>query len=116
MPTAHTVLSFVLAALIALIGTLKVVQHPKMLDNAHHLGYSARAFLLIGLLEWAAAVGLSAGVFFTPLGIAAATGLVALMIGGALAHLRAKDSVVATAPAAVFGALAVGVIVTAVAA
>src|SRR6187399_1844064 len=38
------------------------------------VGYSVRSYRLIGLLELAAAVGLVAGLWCTPLGVAAATG------------------------------------------
>lgn len=46
---------------------------------------------MIGSLELLAVVGLLAGLVFLPLGIAAAAGLVLLMIGAVAYHLQARE-------------------------
>jgi uncharacterized membrane protein YphA (DoxX/SURF4 family) len=48
-------------------------------------------FQAVGALELLAAIGLLAGLAFRPLGIAAAVGLVVLMLGALGFHLRAGD-------------------------
>ncbi|MFJ8113661.1 DoxX family protein [Streptomyces sp. NPDC096132] len=56
-----------------------------------HMGLSAGFVRFIGLAEVAAAAGLVVGLFWQPLGIAAATGLAITMIGGAAFHAKAGD-------------------------
>jgi len=53
----------------------------------------------------AVAAGLIIGLFWTPLGIAAAVGLVLLMIGAVISHARVKDEVAMLLPAAVLALL-----------
>jgi hypothetical protein len=45
----------------------------------------------IGWCQWAAVVGLIAGLFRRPIGIAATIGLLLLLIGAVLAHRRVGD-------------------------
>ncbi|MFN2496163.1 MAG: DoxX family protein, partial [Pseudonocardiaceae bacterium] len=47
---------------------------------------------MIGSLELLAVLGLLAGLVFLPLGIAAAAGLVLLMIGAIAYHLQAREA------------------------
>ncbi|EST38795.1 hypothetical protein N566_05455 [Streptomycetaceae bacterium MP113-05] len=46
---------------------------------------------MLALLTFAGAAGLLIGIFYRPLGIAAALGVVLFFIGAVTAHLRAKD-------------------------
>jgi DoxX-like family len=71
------------------IGTLLGVRfYTDVLDR---VGVKGRLGDLIALLEIAAGAALITGLFYAPLGIAAASGLVALMFGAVLFHVRAKD-------------------------
>ena len=66
---------------------------------------------IIGLLEVLGAIGIMLAPWWLPLSVAAATGLILLMIGAAIAHLRAKDPIQLAAPAlgsALLTAAAVG--------
>jgi hypothetical protein len=56
-----------------------------------HMGLSAELVRFIGLAEVAAFVGLVVGLFWQPLGIAAAVGLGITMIGAAGFHAKAGD-------------------------
>jgi hypothetical protein len=56
-----------------------------------HMGVSAPVTRIIGLAEAAAAVGLAIGVFWHPLGIAAAAALAVLFAGAISYHGRAGD-------------------------
>ncbi|MFE9650727.1 DoxX family protein [Streptomyces sp. NPDC006365] len=56
-----------------------------------HLGLSAGLVRFIGLAEVAAAVGLIVGLFWQPLGIAAAMGFAITMVGAVGFHAKAGD-------------------------
>ncbi|MFJ8533813.1 DoxX family protein [Streptomyces sp. NPDC093591] len=56
-----------------------------------HMGLSAGFVRFIGLTEVAAAAGLVIGLFWQPLGIAAAIGLAITMIGAVGFHAKAGD-------------------------
>ena len=55
-------------------------------------------FVPLAVLEFAAALGLLAGIFYRPLGIAAGIGAVLYFVGALIAHLRAKDTKGLAAP------------------
>ncbi|MFK0286594.1 DoxX family protein [Streptomyces sp. NPDC090499] len=86
------VLSILLALAVAGAG------FPKLLNKGstpaqlrEHLKVRAGLVPVIGLAEVAAAVGLITGVFWHPLGIAAAVGLVLVFVGAVGYHGRAGD-------------------------
>lgn len=56
-----------------------------------HMGLSAGLVRFIGLAEVAAGVGLIVGLFWQPLGIAAAVGMALLMVGAVGYHFRVGD-------------------------
>ncbi|WP_405970686.1 DoxX family protein [Streptomyces sp. NBC_00988] len=56
-----------------------------------HMELSATLVRLIGAAELAAAGGLVAGIFWQPLGIAAALGFAAVMVGAVGFHARSGD-------------------------
>jgi hypothetical protein len=104
-----------LSVLVALVfvanGVAKLLGHSKMIEASAHLGYSVRAFRIIGLLEVFGALGILLAPLCVPLSVAAATGLVLLSLGGFVAHLRASDPIRLAAPAlgcAVVAAAAAG--------
>lgn len=106
MQVTFIVMSVMLAALFLTLGLTKVLRVPRMVERARHLGYSPTAFQGIGALEVAAAAGLVIGIFWAPLGIAAAIGLAALLVGAVLAHLKAGDGIPVLAPPAWVGMVA----------
>lgn len=108
---ATLVLALLLAAVFAMAGASKLAGVQKMRDGAAHLGFSFPAYQRIGALEVAGAAGLLIGLWFAPLGIAAAAGLVLLMIGAAYFHLKAKDSLQIAAAPAVLALLALAELV-----
>jgi hypothetical protein len=81
------------------------------MDSADHVRFSHKAYKGIGALELLAAVGLLAGLAVWPLGVAAGIGLVLLMIGAIVAHLRAGDKIKVFAPALVLGVLALAEVI-----
>ena len=104
------VVTIVLTALLAVAFTytsvIKLVGIPDMRASAEHLGFSYPTYRKIGALETAAVIGLLVGLFVPAIGVAAAAGLVLLMTGAAIIHLRADDGRVSAVPATL-GVLAV---------
>lgn len=101
MSVISIVLSILLAAVFLFSGGRKVLGGTAVTGEATHLGLPLTGYQAIGVAEAAAAVGLLLGLFWAPLGIAAAAGLVLLMPGAVIAHLRAGDGPAAWAPAIV---------------
>jgi hypothetical protein len=101
------VLSCLLAAALLFSGSRKLAGGKAVTDEAAHLGVPVRAYRLIGVAEAAAAAGLLIGLAWAGLGVAAAAGLVLLMSGALISHIRVGDAAGRWAPAAVLAVLAV---------
>lgn len=111
MNTASIILSVsaVLAALpFAVLGTAKIASTEAMQVRAAHLGFTAEAYRRIGLLELAGAAGLLLGLAMPAVGLAAASGLLVLLVCATALHLRRDDDPKAAAPAAVALTLVLG--------
>ena len=85
-------ISLLLAAACLLPAAGKLLGHPKMRQSAEHFGILWPRYRLIGVAELAAAVGILAGLWWHPLGIAAAAGMILLLAGALITHRRADDS------------------------
>ena len=85
------VLSLPLAAAYILPGLAKLLAHPKMRKAASHFGIPWSRYRLIGAAELAAAAGILLGIRWPSLGVAAAVGMVLLLLGALLTHRRAGD-------------------------
>jgi uncharacterized membrane protein YphA (DoxX/SURF4 family) len=94
-----TALSLLLAAACLLPGSAKLLGHPKMQRSAAHFGIPWRRYRLIGAAELAAGAGVLIGLWWHPLGVAAAAGMVLLLIGALITHRRALDSAKEMTPA-----------------
>ena len=92
-------LSLLLAAACLLPGAAKLTGHPKMRDSAAHFGIPWPHYRLIGVAELAAAAGILTGLWWHPLGLAAAAGMTVLLTGAMITHRRAKDGGKEMAPA-----------------
>jgi hypothetical protein len=88
-------MTVIVAALLALIyfvtGGLKLAETRLSLEMGEHLGIARGMSKAVGLLEVSAATGLLVGLAIWPLGVAAGCGLVLLMIGAVITHVRAGD-------------------------
>jgi uncharacterized membrane protein YjjP (DUF1212 family) len=78
-----------------------------MQKSAAHFGIPWRHYRLIGVAELAAAAGVLAGLWWHPLGVAAAAGMAVLLIGAVITHRRALDSAKEMTPALLALALAI---------
>ena len=103
-----TVLSVLLAALFLLLGVAKVLALPRMRELAAHAGFSVAAYRGIGALEVAGAAGLLLGLTVPLLGASAGAGLLLLLAGAVITHVRNRDGLRELAPAVVCAVLVAG--------
>ena len=94
-------ISLLLAAACLLPAAAKLAGHPKMQQSAAHFGIPWSRYRLIGAAELAAAAGILTGLWWHPLGVAAAAGMALLLLGAIITHRKAADSAKEMAPALV---------------
>lgn len=107
-------LAIPLSPIIGGLGLAKILGRAGMPERAAHVGLSAAAYRRIGVLEVLAALGLLVGLILPAVGIAAASGLVLLLLGAVGVHLRNGDEVRRVAPAVVLAVLAAAYLAAAV--
>ena len=95
----YIALSILLTAAYLVPASAKLLGHPKMQKSAAHFGIPWRHYRLIGVAELAAAAGVLIGLWWHPLGVAAAAGMAVLLIGAVITHRRALDSAKEMTPA-----------------
>jgi uncharacterized membrane protein YphA (DoxX/SURF4 family) len=100
------VLAILLALSFAAAGGPKVAGAKSAMGHADHLHVPHNAYRGIGALELLAVIGLLVGLAVWPLGVAAGVGLVLLMIGAAITHIRVGDKIAQFGPALGLGVLA----------
>jgi len=100
------------ACLVPALG--KLTAQPKMLASASHFGIPWPGYRLIGVAELAAVAGVLAGLFWLPMGVAAASGMAVLLVGALTAHRRVGDSPQQAAPAILALAVSLAYIAVAV--
>jgi uncharacterized membrane protein YphA (DoxX/SURF4 family) len=109
---------FVALSVLLLIGCLlpaaaKLAGHPRMRESARRFRIPWRRYRFIGVAELAAAAGLVAGLWWHPLGLAAAAGIAFLLVGALIMHWRVGDRGKEIAPAVITLLIAVGYLITA---
>jgi uncharacterized membrane protein YphA (DoxX/SURF4 family) len=109
------ILSVILAFAFGVAGAQKVAGAKMARDTADHLGVEWNRYRGIGVLELLAAIGLLAGLAVWPLNVAAAAGLVLLMIGAVVFHIRAGDKINTFGPAIGLGVLSLAELIVRVA-
>nr|WSX54699.1 DoxX family protein [Streptomyces sp. NBC_00974] len=88
-----------LALVLTASATFTLRRNPAVTSNVRKVGVPEPWLPRLAALKAAGAIGLVAGRWLTPLGIAAAVGVTLYFVGAVVAHLRAKDYELA--PAAV---------------
>ena len=106
--TASTILAALLVAAFALLGSAKLAAVPAMRTRAEHVDFSVEAYRRIGALELLGVVGLLVGAAFPTVGVLAGLGLLLLLGGAIVTHLRNGDGPKEIAPAVVLGVVTVG--------
>ena len=86
------IVSAVTAVVLLASAAMKLRRHPVVIESVHETCGVPLAYLpALAALEVAAAVGIVVGLWWAPLGIAAAIGAIAYFVGAILAHLRVGD-------------------------
>ncbi|MET9629567.1 DoxX family protein [Lentzea sp. NPDC006480] len=107
-----TIAFAVLVALIFIaLGTAKLLALPMARELATHSGFSVSAYRGIGALELAGAAGVLAGLALPLLGGLAGAGLLLLLAGALITHLRNQHALQQIAPALVCALLVIGYLV-----
>ena len=92
------VVSVLLALVLSGSAYAKLTKDPKVVATlVGTVGVPEERLWMLAALELAGAAGLLIGLFWAPLGIAAAIGVVLYFIGAVIGHLRVRD----TAPASI---------------
>src|SRR6201987_5874286 len=94
-------ISLLLAVACLLPAAGKLTGQPRIRKSAAHFGIPWSRYRLIGAAELAAAAGILIGLWWHPLGGAAAAGMAVLLVGAIITHRKAADSVKDMAPAVV---------------
>lgn len=92
-------ISLLLTAVCLLPAAGKLTGQLKMRQSAAHFGIPWTRYRLIGVAELAAAAGILIGLWWHPLGLAAAAGMALLLLGAIITHRNAADNVKEMAPA-----------------
>jgi hypothetical protein len=103
-----TILAALLVVAFSVLGSAKLAAVPAMRTRAEHVGYSVTAYRRIGALEILGVAGVLVGAALPAVGALAGAGLVLLLGGAVVTHLRNGDGPKEVAPALVLGAVAVG--------
>jgi hypothetical protein len=104
-------LSVLSAAVFLIVGAAKVFALAPMRERAAHAGFSVGAYRGIGALEIAGAAGLLLGLAVPVLGALAGVGLLLLLAGALVTHVRNRDRGRDLVPALVCAALVAGYLV-----
>jgi len=107
---AALILSVLLGLAMLASGTMKLIRAPRIVSLMAAVDVTPPQLTVLGALQVASTIGLVAGIWFPPLAIAAAIGLVLYFTGAIVAHVRAGDSAMQGAIA--FLALALATTVT----
>lgn len=96
---AYAVVGGLLALVLTASATLTLRRNPAVTSSMQKVGVPESWLPRLAALKAAGAIGLVAGLWMTPLGVAAAIGVTLYFIGAVVAHVRVKDYELA--PAAV---------------
>jgi hypothetical protein len=111
---AAVIVSGLLAAVLLGSGRAKLVREKAVVEMMATVGVPEDKLWLLASAEFAGAVGLVGGLFWAPLGIAAAIGVILYFAGAVGSHLRVRD-LKGIAPAAALLLLAVATLAVRVA-
>ncbi|MEU1554875.1 DoxX family protein [Streptomyces scabiei] len=106
--TVLIALSVLVAAVFFLFGGAKLFALAPMRERAAHAGFSVTAYRCLGALEIAGAAGLLLGLAVPVPGVLAGVGLLLLLVGAVITHVRNRDRGRDLVPALVCAALVVG--------
>jgi hypothetical protein len=89
---AYIIVAILVSAMLVSSAITKLRRNPSVVHSIHEVAKVPLSWLpWLAACEIAAAVGLLIGIFWWPLGVAAAIGIIIYFIGACTAHIRAKD-------------------------
>jgi hypothetical protein len=88
---AYTVIAVLLAPALLASAYTKLTKNKRLVDGFTAIGVPLGIFPFLASCEIAGAAGLLVGLWYAPLGIAAAIGLMLYFIGAVGAHVRKRD-------------------------
>jgi len=88
---AAAIVSSLLAAALIMSARAKLVKDERIVTGMTRLGVPQEKLWLLAIAELAGAVGLIVGLFWWPIGVAAAIGVILYFIGAVTFHLRVHD-------------------------
>ncbi|MEU3986551.1 DoxX family protein [Streptomyces sp. NPDC026672] len=88
---ATVIVVAVLVVILLFSGAGKVVRQEQQLKTMAKVGFPEDKLWLLAIAEFAGAVGLVVGLFWWPLGLAAAIGVILYFVGAAVSHIRVSD-------------------------
>ena len=92
MHILYFVITVAFALMVTYSGVGKIRRDPLPVKVVHEtIGLPLEYFPLLAACEFAGAVGLVAGIWWPPIGIAAGIGLVLYFVGAIVSHLRVGD-------------------------
>jgi len=92
METAYFITTAIMALIAAFSGVAKIRRNPHVVQVIHEtVGVPLKYLSLLAACEIAGALGLVAGIWWPPLGVAAGVGLVLYFVGAIVSHLRVGD-------------------------
>jgi hypothetical protein len=116
MSVTSVALAVPLALVFIGLGSAKILALQPMRERAAEVGFSTTAYRRIGLLEVAGAIGLLLGSVTPLIGALAGVGLLLLLGGAVVAHVREGDGPKKFAPAVICGVLVAAYLVALLAA
>lgn len=91
MFVAAAVVSGLFAALLLASGAGKLAGQQRQVEVMRRVGFPENRMWLLALAEFAGAFGLVVGLFWWPIGVAAAIGVILYFVGAEVSHLRVRD-------------------------
>lgn len=91
MSVVYTVAGAALALVLTGSAVGKLTRAQQVVDSMNAVGVPSRMYPVLAACEIAGAIGLIAGIWFVPLGVAAAVGVVLYFLGAVGAHVRKSD-------------------------
>jgi uncharacterized membrane protein YphA (DoxX/SURF4 family) len=89
---AYIVIAVLMALLAVASGAAKLQHNPRVVSSIHEvIGVPMPWLPVLAACEIAGALGILIGIFWPPLGLAAAVGLVLYFVGAVISHLRVRD-------------------------
>ena len=111
MNAAYFAITAAMALMVMFSGVGKIRRDPRQVAVVHEtVGVPLRYLPFLAACEFAGGLGLVIGIWWSPLGVAAAAGLVLYFVGAVVSHLRVGD-VKGLGPAAFMLTLAAGALV-----